>query len=186
MLEYESIEPRMLAYDRPSPKLLNFLSKYFNLNHYVEQNNNYVVFNDYFQSDKNKSSNSIIKIKNKENSFTTPNKPNINNSNQYEEEIFSNFKKIDLNSKSPIINKNRRTSSTFLDSGNILSFDNNTESEKNKNINTSKVSDHLDIKENNKIKNSNINKNPPWATTDDSIKFSSTSSNYGAYYAIKK
>jgi len=37
-----------LSYDRPSPKLLGFLGKHYNLRKYVPQNNNYVVFDDYF------------------------------------------------------------------------------------------------------------------------------------------
>ena len=49
MLTTEGIEPRKLAYDRPSPKLKAFLSKYYNLKNFVQQNNNYVVFDDYFE-----------------------------------------------------------------------------------------------------------------------------------------
>ena len=49
MLDCERIEPRKLAYDRPSFKFLNFLKKYYGLNDYVPQNNNFVVFNDYFK-----------------------------------------------------------------------------------------------------------------------------------------
>lgn len=49
MLEYEKVEPRKLGYDRPSFKFLNFLKKYYNLQDYVPQNNNFVVFNDYFK-----------------------------------------------------------------------------------------------------------------------------------------
>ena len=48
MLQKEKIEPRKLGYDRPSPKFINFLNKYFGLKYYVPQNNNFVVFKDYF------------------------------------------------------------------------------------------------------------------------------------------
>jgi alpha-tubulin N-acetyltransferase 1 len=51
MLQIEAVEPKRLAYDRPSSKLRGFLSKYYKLKNYVPQNNNYVVFDDYF-SDK--------------------------------------------------------------------------------------------------------------------------------------
>ncbi len=44
----EGVEPRKLGYDRPSPKLRGFLSKHYRLKNYVPQNNNYVVFDDYF------------------------------------------------------------------------------------------------------------------------------------------
>lgn len=48
MLAVEAVAPAKLAYDRPSPKLLSFLRKYFGLAKYVQQNNNYVVFDDYY------------------------------------------------------------------------------------------------------------------------------------------
>ena len=48
MLSKEKIEARKMGFDRPSPKFINFLNKYYGLNDYVPQNNNYVVFKDYF------------------------------------------------------------------------------------------------------------------------------------------
>jgi hypothetical protein len=51
MLEAEGVQPRLLGYDRPSPKFLKFLEKYYSLSDYVPQNNNFVVFKSYF--DKN-------------------------------------------------------------------------------------------------------------------------------------
>ena len=45
MLRDQGVEPHVLAYDRPSPKLLSFLRKYFDLTSFVPQNNNFVVFN---------------------------------------------------------------------------------------------------------------------------------------------
>lgn len=44
MLQVEGISPEKLGYDRPSDKLLGFLSKHYGLKRYVPQNNNYVVF----------------------------------------------------------------------------------------------------------------------------------------------
>ena len=35
MLKTEGIEPRKIAYDRPSPKLKGFLSKYYGLKNHV-------------------------------------------------------------------------------------------------------------------------------------------------------
>ena len=51
MIKRENIEPRKLGYDRPSIKFINFLKKYYNLVDYVTQNNNYIVFKDYFYDD---------------------------------------------------------------------------------------------------------------------------------------
>jgi len=48
MLEYMNSEPARIAYDRPSHKLMGFLAKHFYLTRHVQQNNNYVVFDDYF------------------------------------------------------------------------------------------------------------------------------------------
>ena len=37
-----------MGYDKPSPKFLNFLNKYYGLNDYIPQYNTFVVFKDYF------------------------------------------------------------------------------------------------------------------------------------------
>jgi len=49
MLLAEQTQPHKLAYDRPSPKLLGFLRKYYNLVNYIPQNNNFVIYNQYFE-----------------------------------------------------------------------------------------------------------------------------------------
>lgn len=48
MLSEEKIEPSKIAYDRPSSKLIAFLSKHYDLVRYTPQNNNFVVFHEYF------------------------------------------------------------------------------------------------------------------------------------------
>jgi len=48
MLKQQKTEPRMLAYDAPSAKLLGFLKKHYALKAFLPQNCNYVVFDDYF------------------------------------------------------------------------------------------------------------------------------------------
>ncbi len=48
MLSREKTQARKLGIDRPSSKFLNFLEKYYGLKDYVPQNNNFVVFKDYF------------------------------------------------------------------------------------------------------------------------------------------
>ena len=49
VLARENVRPHKLAYDRPSIKYRNFLQKFYGLSQYVEQNNNFVVFDDYFE-----------------------------------------------------------------------------------------------------------------------------------------
>lgn len=53
MLKSQNIEPRLIAYDAPSPKLLNFLNKYYGLKSFMPQNCNFVVYYDYFQQTDN-------------------------------------------------------------------------------------------------------------------------------------
>jgi len=48
MLEQEGASPAQLAYDRPSPKLLAFLRKHCGLSRFQPQNNNFVIFDEYF------------------------------------------------------------------------------------------------------------------------------------------
>ncbi|CAD8115754.1 unnamed protein product [Paramecium primaurelia] len=50
MLRQEMLRPEKLGYDRPSPKLLGFLKKYYNLQSYIPQNNNYVIYSQYFDN----------------------------------------------------------------------------------------------------------------------------------------
>lgn len=48
MLIAEKTYPNKLAFDKPSPKLLKFLHKHFELSSYIPQNNNFVVFDEFF------------------------------------------------------------------------------------------------------------------------------------------
>eukprot|EP01017_Pseudomicrothorax_dubius_P008381 TRINITY_DN12747_c0_g2_i4.p1 TRINITY_DN12747_c0_g2~~TRINITY_DN12747_c0_g2_i4.p1 ORF type:complete len:364 (-),score=50.40 TRINITY_DN12747_c0_g2_i4:17-1108(-) len=48
MLAHEDIEPHRIAYDRPSTKLLSFLRKHYKLVNFIPQNNNFVIFGQYF------------------------------------------------------------------------------------------------------------------------------------------
>lgn len=45
----ERAEPARLAYDRPSPKLQAFLARHYGLRAFQPQNNNFVVFDRYFE-----------------------------------------------------------------------------------------------------------------------------------------
>lgn len=56
VLAAEGVSPANIAYDRPSDKLLNFLRKHYFLSHYQAQNNNFVVFDEYFHDLSNKKS----------------------------------------------------------------------------------------------------------------------------------
>ena len=49
MLRREGVEPRYLAIDRPSEKLISFLRKHYNLSGIIPQVNNYVIFSGFFK-----------------------------------------------------------------------------------------------------------------------------------------
>ena len=59
MLNHQNIEPDFLGYDRPSTKLLGFLKKHYSLTNFIPQNNNFVVFNNYFQKKQDIQTNTI-------------------------------------------------------------------------------------------------------------------------------
>ncbi|XP_034560652.1 alpha-tubulin N-acetyltransferase 1 isoform X4 [Notolabrus celidotus] len=48
MLQHKSLEPILMAFDRPSPKFLSFLAKQYCLTQSVPQVNNFVVFEGFF------------------------------------------------------------------------------------------------------------------------------------------
>ena len=48
MVNFERKVPEEMAYQRPTTPLLNFLQKNYNLYNYVLQNNNYIVFDEFF------------------------------------------------------------------------------------------------------------------------------------------
>lgn len=50
MLDNEKTTAAKIAYDRPSPKLLQFLQKHFCLSQFTPQNNNFVIFDSFFCS----------------------------------------------------------------------------------------------------------------------------------------
>ncbi|KAF9308300.1 Alpha-tubulin N-acetyltransferase 1 [Podila horticola] len=47
----EDVEPNQIAYDRPSPKLYQFLSKHFSLDRYLPQPNQFAIFEGYMLQD---------------------------------------------------------------------------------------------------------------------------------------
>lgn len=49
MLAYLQISPSQLAIDRPSIKFISFMRRHYGLSNFVPQNNNFVVYNDYFK-----------------------------------------------------------------------------------------------------------------------------------------
>ncbi|KAI9199396.1 touch receptor neuron protein Mec-17-domain-containing protein [Polychytrium aggregatum] len=47
MMTMENCTAASLAYDKPSPKLLSFVKKYYGLSEFLPQNNNFILFREY-------------------------------------------------------------------------------------------------------------------------------------------
>ena len=98
MLKFEKKIPTELAYDRPSPKLLCFLKKYFGLCDFIKQSNNYVVFDEFFSlisssknnitydNDTNRAIKNLTNLSNNQNFLDNNNYENINNINNFRNE----------------------------------------------------------------------------------------------------
>ena len=48
MLSFEKVNAELIVYENPSPQLINFLRKYYNLQSYIKQNNNEIIFGNFF------------------------------------------------------------------------------------------------------------------------------------------
>ena len=52
MLNYKHIEPGELAYDRPTLRFLAFLKRNYCLENYITQENNFIIYDEFFQSER--------------------------------------------------------------------------------------------------------------------------------------
>lgn len=190
MLDDEDIQPHQLAYDRPSKKLMNFLDKYFGLKLYVPQNNNFVVFNDYFLDNKKKKSKTTKKDEeeNVNRNHFIYKKPIVgketnnhiyncnDNDLDYLDEKMGKIK-IDSysNSKS---NNSKEYKHEIGENKYNEDYDNDYDSKKKEmNINVSNKKKSIDFKN---------SSSPPWATSQLNSNFVSSSSSYGAYFNYTK
>lgn len=195
MIKMENnINPCLLAYDRPSSKLLSFLKKYFNLVDYVPQNNNFVVYDDYFFEVQAKSKN------NKSLDYSNSGKSNFKNSKNDEMDAFiNNFSELNIkNSKevndkydNKMISNNNKGFQKFNinnQTGNISQIGNmiinskNTNKIVSNNIFPNYYDKSLNISnrinsQNSKITSLNENNN-----NNNFNKFKSSNSVYGSYY----
>ena len=122
MLQKENIEPRKLGYDRPSPKFINFLNKYYGLKNYIPQNNNFVVFKDYLIDEPKKKDKYDI-YNNKNNYYNNHNYNNNYLSNHYTEKKFEQnnnfsnenkpYNNLKENSNISLINNNKEDEKDF-------------------------------------------------------------------------
>ena len=105
MLKFEKKIPTELAYDRPSPKLISFLRKYFGLNDYIQQNNNYVVFDEFFSiipSSKNNITYDNDTNRAIQNLANLNQNPNILDNNNYDKYDKNNIQDINNNNENNV------------------------------------------------------------------------------------
>lgn len=50
MLEHQKVPPNKIGIDKPSEKLINFMRRHYNLARYQPQNNNFVIYDAYFDN----------------------------------------------------------------------------------------------------------------------------------------
>ena len=107
MLSREKTQARKLGIDRPSSKFLNFLEKYYGLKDYVPQNNNFVVFKDYFIDEPQKRDKYDIYDYNS-NSKSNFNNYDYNNNNICSKNILTQRKLGKFNNNENISNNNTK------------------------------------------------------------------------------
>ena len=187
MLKFEKKIPTELAYDRPSPKLLSFLRKYFGLNDFIQQNNNYVVFDDFFSiipssknnvtydNDTNRAIQNLTNLNDNRgildnsNNFDNINNNNYRNNNNYENSNNNNLQNINNNNENnlrynnmnnnniPDNEFNQNFARTSPPSQNIYNNNNNGNNNPN-NIRTSMSSVGEKLIYNNSFSNNVVNK----------------------------
>ena len=52
MLNYKNVEPGELAYDRPTLRFLSFLKRNYGLENFITQENNFTIFDEFFESER--------------------------------------------------------------------------------------------------------------------------------------
>ena len=183
MLSKEKIEARKMGFDRPSPKFINFLNKYYGLNDYVPQNNNYVVFKDYF-----------IDIPQKRDKYDIYN--NDDNKNNYNYNNYSNYNNNYNNSGSKnnrnILSQRRlgKYNRGYDNDNNSYNNKTNEMTQKDKDFTTRIYRQYYQSTQNQKKERNDDEDN--YRNKENQKKsfgynqFQSTSSEYGAFFHMNK
>ena len=152
MLKFEKKIPTELAYDRPSDKLLSFLNKYFGLNNFIPQNNNYVVFDEFFDLISN-TNNNITYDNDTNRAISRLN--NLGNNNYGEIENNKNYEIQNQRNKGYDYGNNNRNNRI---NDNNMNYENqmNTINNMNQNDNNLRYNNNI---QNNIMPNENINNN---------------------------
>ena len=160
MLKFEKKTPTELAYDRPSEKLISFLNKYFGLNDFIPQNNNYVVFDEFFDLISNTNNNITYdndtnRAINKLNNFGNNNFRDMENNKNYD------MQQNMLNNRNDFINNRNNTNNRINNNMNYENQNNNMNNinpnENNLRYNNSNIQNNMMMNEN--IPNNDFNPN---------------------------
>jgi hypothetical protein len=173
MLSKERIEARKMGFDRPSPKFINFLNKYYGLNDYVPQNNNYVVFKDYFIDEPQKKDKYDIYNNNNNYSYNNSNNNSYNNSGSKNRNILSQRK---------LGKYNRETDNENYTYNNKR----NEMSKKDKDFTTRIYREYNEYQKKDKNEDNNYRNKGSQKRSFAYNQYQSTSSEYGAFFHMNK
>ena len=190
MISREKIQPRKLGIDRPSSKFLNFLQKYYGLKDYVPQNNNFVVFKDYFIDEPQKRDKYDIYNHNYNYNYTNNKKDNYNYNTNSKNNILTQRKLGKYNQ----INNNENISYN-----NPKNFDETNQKEKDKDFTTRIYREYYNKPNEEEYKRENEHEKEKEKEDENEYQYKlkqkksfgynqyqSSSSEYGAFFHINK
>ena len=190
MISREKIQPRKLGIDRPSSKFLNFLQKYYGLKDYVPQNNNFVVFKDYFIDEPQKRDKYDIYNHNYNYNYSNNKKDNYN---------------YNINSKNNILTQrklgkyNQINNNENISYNNPKNFDETNQKEKDKDFTTRIYREYYNKPNEEEYKGENEHEKEKEKEDENEYQYKlkqkksfgynqyqSSSSEYGAFFHINK
>ena len=196
MISKEKILPRKLGIDRPSIKFLNFLQKYYGLKDYVPQNNNFVVFKDYFIDEPQKRDKYDIYNHNYNYNNTSNKKDNYN---------YNNYNNYNSNSKNNILTQrklgkyNQINNNENISYNNPKNFDETNQKEKDKDFTTRIYREYYNKPNEEEYKRENEHEKEKEKEDENEYQYKlkqkksfgynqyqSSSSEYGAFFHINK
>ena len=173
MLSKEQIEPKKMGFDRPSQKFLNFLNKYYGLNNYVPQNNNYVVFKDYFKD-----------VPMKRDKYDIYNNYNYNSSNNNYNYYSNNYNRNILSQRK--LGKYNRGNDNDNNNNTYNNAKINELSQKDKDFTTRIYKEYYNSNDQRKEKNQEDNTKYNQKKSFGYNQYQSSSSEYGSFFHMNK
>ena len=159
MVNFERKYPEELAYENPSNQLINFLQKHYNLVNFVEQNNNYIVYDEFFNHIQNNLTNDNSTFRQIRAISGKPNSNNYNINDNYDNYNYDNNNNINNNNMDNNINNNNNFNNDYNNEQNYQQNDYNVSRSQNINrMNTPIVNAGQNLVYNNAFDNNVIDK----------------------------